>query len=185
MKVVSPLGRYRYKLKWFMRAGYLAITVLAWWATIIVFLSGEHDAFWYGILFTFGSTVITLMSINAVLLTSDVVINNEGIGRNFGTYAWQFCRWDDVICCRAWVQLSLQTAQPKYIYNVIRSEDYRIYFLPRGSLTFSEDILSAVRLLGCMNEYIRKWQIQVSISDTRSDGRPVSADRLPSPLSAK
>lgn len=182
---MSPLGRYRYRLKWLMRTGYLAFTVLVWWASIMLFLSGEHDAFNYGILLTFGSIVVTGMSVNAVLLTSDVIVNNEGIGHVVGTYRWQFCRWDEVSCCRARVRVSLQSTRPRFIYNIIHSKDSRFYFLPNGPLIFDEDILSASELLGDVNKYIQKWHIPVTMFDARIGGQPVSLNKLPNPLSAK
>lgn len=174
---------FRYD-RWVSIFGLGAVAAFGWAVVVLCLTSSDEGSGGAAAVATFFAISLTLMFINIIFMTSSVVVGDEGIGRALGGYQWQLCRWTDVVKATAWKQVLLQSGRKRYVYNIMRSPNYKFYLMRKGSLVFDEDVLEGEKLISLANQYLKRYQIPVSVLDEH-DHVYSSVDELPAPLAPK
>ena len=133
--------------------------------TAIAFASRESDAFYAGVVGAFLTAWMVFMSTTLALLSSDVIISNDGIGRSLLGFRWQFSNWQQICTVRVSAMRDYASGQPYFLYSFDK-EKWKPFFLRDGPILFTDRIRRASELVARVNAYLTAYKIPVVLSPT-------------------
>lgn len=125
--------------------------------------------------------ILGLWVSSAIMSTSDVVIDDDGIGWVIRGKAWRIYHWKDIRRVRisriaafaSRNQMTPDTSIPLYCFDV--TDTPRTHAIPRGTITVTGRLLGIRDFLDLASRYISEHKIKVF--DMRGD-MPVPCDKL-------
>jgi len=162
-------GNHRSKTK-----AYLTLVLIAWlggavaWPMIAQPEGWVAAELWFAIpcfIFLFLGTA------NFFLVNSNVVVSQNAISWELFGVEWRLIKWTDVRCIRIITIWDFETHRRIKMYSVDLENRSRFYFLPRGSIFFTEKIALFDELVQLVH-----YQAEQRTIPIRNEELPVSSN---------
>ena len=178
----SRIFRYR---KAILISGTLAGVIGCWWAFAFLWWVTPQYVVWPGLFFLVVGIALTIMWGILLIVTSDIIVSDEGVSRSIAGLTLQFYRWSQIAEAKAWIFHGVSVKRDRYFYALMPQSSEQ-FFGRLKYMVFDESVMNADELVRILNFHLLRNRIPVSRKIDGSLPAVLSGDveqyQLPSPL---